>query len=353
MALIRFYKPTLRRKDMDAVLQTMVDEKIGPGDRKKEFLKQISLVLNKKDGIALRSYADALKFALKATGIEAGDKVAVSVLSPLIYKSVAKELGIKLILCDIDEKTGCMSLSESLKALEDGAKLLLVHSPVCQLPTNLLELKADGITIIEDVSESFGSKVDITNEDKTITFKAGDLGTIVISSLEEEGVVSSAGGAVVLSNDEEIISNLKESIKPYSPYIELSDMNAALGIIQVLTFEELLYKRNDYYNSYKKEFSRGNNHELFGTTNISFLSNGFNFPIVCKGNPEEVIQFSEKYSVSVKRTFKNSLGWDKKDKYEQFPKANAAINRGLSFPLYPFLEKREIDTILRVLSHLP
>ena len=32
MDLIRFFKPTLRRKDMDAVLQTMVDEKIGPGE---------------------------------------------------------------------------------------------------------------------------------------------------------------------------------------------------------------------------------------------------------------------------------------------------------------------------------
>ena len=40
MALIPFYKPTIRRKDMDAVLQTMVDERIGPGERAQEFLKQ-------------------------------------------------------------------------------------------------------------------------------------------------------------------------------------------------------------------------------------------------------------------------------------------------------------------------
>ena len=42
MASIKFQKPALFRKDMDAVLQTMVDEKIGPGDRKKAFIKAFS-----------------------------------------------------------------------------------------------------------------------------------------------------------------------------------------------------------------------------------------------------------------------------------------------------------------------
>ena len=49
MALVRFYKPTLRRRDMDAVLQTMVDEKIGPGERRKQFLKLMAEYLNLKE----------------------------------------------------------------------------------------------------------------------------------------------------------------------------------------------------------------------------------------------------------------------------------------------------------------
>ena len=85
MALIRFYKPALYRKDMDAVLQTMVDEKIGPGERKKEFLRSFAAYIGKKDGIALRSYPDAIVAALHALGIEEGESVMISVLSPRIY----------------------------------------------------------------------------------------------------------------------------------------------------------------------------------------------------------------------------------------------------------------------------
>src|SRR5574344_2220715 len=101
MALVRFYKPTLRRRDMDAVLQTMVDEKIGPGERRKQFLKLMAEYLNLKDGIAVRSYTDALRAAITALCLESGDSIAVSVLSPEIYRTVINDLGYKMILLDI------------------------------------------------------------------------------------------------------------------------------------------------------------------------------------------------------------------------------------------------------------
>ena len=73
---------------MDAVLQTMVDEKIGPGERRKQFLKLMAEYLGLKDGIAVRSYTDALKAAITSLCLESGDSIAVSVLSPEIYRTV-------------------------------------------------------------------------------------------------------------------------------------------------------------------------------------------------------------------------------------------------------------------------
>ena len=97
-SLIRFFKPTLRRKDMDAVLQTMVDEKIGPGERRRDFLKQFAQYVDLKDGITDRSYPSALATALKAVGVKAGDKVIISVLSPEIYRTVIESLGATMLL---------------------------------------------------------------------------------------------------------------------------------------------------------------------------------------------------------------------------------------------------------------
>ena len=64
MALIKFYKPSLFRKDMDAVLQTMVDEKIGPGERKKQFVSSFCTLIGKKYGLALRTYNDMIAISL-------------------------------------------------------------------------------------------------------------------------------------------------------------------------------------------------------------------------------------------------------------------------------------------------
>ena len=177
MALIRFYKPTLRRKDMDAVLQTMVDEKIGPGDKKKEFVALFSQLLTKvSGGLALRSYPEALRLALLSIGLKPKDKVAVSILSPLLYKTVCESLELELILCDVDPDTGILSMDEATKAVEQGAKAFLLHEPFGQIPYNAQELPTFGLPIIEDISESIGSHLQ--------EFKSGMLGSIVICSLE-------------------------------------------------------------------------------------------------------------------------------------------------------------------------
>lgn len=345
MALIRFYKPTLRRKDMDAVLQTMVDEKIGPGERKKEFVAQFSAYIpSAKGGYALRTYPDAIKFSLLALKLEIGDKIAVSILSPMLYKTVIESLGYKLYLCDIDPETGCMSMDEATKAVEEGVKAFLLHEPFGQLPINLTDLPSFNLPIVEDITESFGSKLGET--------RCGELGTLVISAFEEDGVVSTGGGAIVISRKDAYWDNLKSVYKPYKTFSELPDMNAALGLIQIANLEMNMKRRFELYILFKNAILRGKHH-IFGIENIDFESNGYMFSVVVESKVEDVIAFANKYSISCKKSFSSSIGSLYSDKYERFPNALPAINRAIAFPLYPFLQQKEQDSIAKVLSHLP
>jgi Predicted pyridoxal phosphate-dependent enzyme apparently involved in regulation of cell wall biogenesis len=345
MALIRFYKPTLRRKDMDAVLQTMVDEKIGPGEKKKEFVTLFSqLIPDVKGGLALRTYPDAIKLALLSVGCKAGDKVALSVLSPMIYKSVVEMLGMKLMLLDIDSETGCLSLKEAERAANEGAKAFLVHEPLGQIPYNLTEIDNFNLPVIEDVTESLGCRLG--------DFKPGMLGQIVISALEEDGIISTGGGAVLYARKSEVWDKVRAEEKPLRFYTELSDMNAALGIIQLLYFEQNLKRRFELYTQYKNSVQRTGNH-LFGIENIDYESNGFMFSVILNSKPDAAIAFANKYSVSCAPSFSTSIGSLYADKFELFPEALPSINRAVSFPLYPFLQQKEQESIVKVLSHLP
>ena len=343
MALIRFYKPALYRKDMDAVLQTMVDEKIGPGERKKEFLKSFAQYIGKKDGIALRSYLDVIVASLNALELKEGDSVLISVLSPKIYLEAFKRTGVKPILIDTDEM-GLPNLEDAASKLSENPKAIIYYEPVCQIPESFDNLKELGLPVIEDISQSLGSVY-------SDTVKAGMGGDIVISEFEENGVISTGGGAAAVSSDETKIENLKKEAANGSPYVDLPDMNAALGIVQISKIDSLLARRNELYRLFVQAQMKSGA-KLFGSSSPSFFANGYGFSVIVNAKPDESIEFAKKKDVSARRTFSQAIGARYQDKYDRFPNAIAPITRAISFPLYPFLSKSEIETIKRVLSHL-
>ena len=358
MALIRFQKPALYRKDMDAVLQTMVDEKIGPGERKKEFLKLFSAFIGLKDGIALRSYLDVIMSALVAADVHEGESVIISVLSPKIYLEAMRRLGIKAVIIDTDEY-GLLDPETVSEALQDGVKAILYFEPVCQIPqsfTDIENMKAVGLPIIEDITQSIGSQAESDageeeSEDSARFVRAGMLGDIVISALEEDGIISSGGGAVAISSKEEYIERLKKYADLGSPYVDLPDMNAALGIVQLSKIDTLLERRRNIYQMYLQS-QRKSDTQLFGSASPLFSANGYGFSVIVKARPDDAIAFANKYFVSCKRTFSGSVGQRYQDKYDRFPHAIAFITRAISFPLYPFLSKQDLETIQRVISHI-
>lgn len=343
MALIRFYKPALYRKDMDAVLQTMVDEKIGPGERKKEFLKAFAAYTGKKDGIALRSYLDAIIASLRALGLEEGDSVLVSVLTPRIYLEAFRRTGVKPVLIDSDE-AGLPSLEDAAEKLSENPKAFIYYEPICQIPESFEMLKDLGLPVIEDVSQSIGSVY-------SDTVKAGMGGDIVISEFEENCVVSTGGGAAAVTSDEQILERLRKEVSAGSPYVDLPDMNAALGIVQISKIDTLLVRRNELYRLFMQSQMRSGT-KLFGSASPSFSANGYGFSVIVGSKPDEAIEFAQKHGVSSRRTFTQSIGARYQDRFDRFPNAIAPLTRAISFPLYPFLSKNEIESIQRVISHL-
>lgn len=364
---MEFFKPTLRRKDMDAVLQTMVDEKIGPGERRKDFLRQAAFRLGLKGGVSERSYPQALVKALKAVGVKEGDQVIASVLSPEIYKSVVESLGASLLLCDVSAEDGCLSLESVSRAFEKGGSAILLHEPIGQIPTSLDGVRDLRLPIVEDISQSFGSRIidedaavaqeedDKAKEEEPVVkykYAPGRLGDIVVSAFEEDCVVSTGGGALCLSRNEELIDSLKRLGAPFSPYNELPDMNAALGIIQLAGLDSMLARRDELYRMFMQSIMKTEN-KVFGLRSVDFRSNGYAFPVIVNGRPEESIDFAKKHGVVCRRSFTKSVGIHYQERFDLFPNAVAALNRGLSFPLYPFLSQKDTEALNKVLSHLP
>ena len=271
----------------------------------------------------------------------------------------ANVLGIKPVIVDTNEY-GLLDPETVSEALKDGVKAILYFEPVCQIPSSFADIeniKAVGLPIIEDITESIGSQVesdrgDDEDEGKEAQFvKAGMVGDVVIAALEEDGIISTGGGAVAVSSGQEHIERLKKYADLGTPYIDLPDMNAALGIVQLSKIDTLLERRRSIYQMYLQA-QRKSDTKLFGSASPLFSSNGYGFSVIVKARPDEAIAFATKYSVSCRRTFTGSVGQRYQDKYDRFPNAIAFITRAISFPLYPFLSKQDLETIQRVISHV-
>lgn len=343
MAVIPFYKPTLRRKDMDAVLQTMVDERIGPGERKNLFLKEFCTRIEAVDGVALRSVVDALSFAIQLLELEEGSFIGASVLSPHYYQDVAHALGYSLLLGDIDLENGCLADEEAQRLVEAGCKALLIHEPMGQIPIGT-EYKEYGVPIIEDITQSFGSLFDGR--------AAGSWGDVIICSFEEDGVVSCGGGAALVCKEGGKKKRLDALLAHVSSYIELPDMNAALGLIQLATLDEHLHRRRELYSLYSKSLMK-THHKLFGIGHIDFEPNGYGFCTTLDSKAQEVIAFAKKYDVSAKRTFAETLAEDHQEDFSAFSRALPVFHRSISLPIYPFLSQSDVQIVVRVIAHLP
>ena len=73
--MIQTFSSTIRRREMDAVLTCMVDEKIGPGELNARLIQNIKENFQCAGSVALRSPSIALHYALKAMNVSKDDAV--------------------------------------------------------------------------------------------------------------------------------------------------------------------------------------------------------------------------------------------------------------------------------------
>ncbi len=345
--MIRFYKPTLKRIDMDCVLQTMVDEHIGPGKKNVAFNTAFANECGCKASVSFRTYQDCIASSLKLAEIDQNSVVAISLLSPAVYMEELEKTGCKVVFVDVDKENG---MPDSEAVSNSNADVLILYDVCASIPVKYSQETASyekvsygEVTIIEDISCSVGS---VHGQ----TIKAGEWGDVVVCSLEENDVISSGGGAV-LSVKEHFADKIQEL--KVSDYRKLSDINASLGLIQLENLAENSLRRREICEAYASGMIN-TNHRRFGLVSLDYESNGSVFSVFMNCKPDSLIEFAKRHEVPVIRTFENSIcSLAEENLYEKYPISASFYYRTVSFPVYPFLDATEIKTISRIIANLP
>ena len=214
-------------------------------------------------GAALSSGTAAIHLALKLAGVQEGDIVFVPTLTfsatcnPVVYE--------KAVPVFIDSEAGTWNMSpEALeKAFEkypSPKAVIVVHLyGTAKLDEIMAICEKHGTTLIEDAAESLSS-----------TYKGrqtGTFGKFGIYSFNGNKIITTSGGGMLVSEDEELIKKARflstQARDPARHYqhsqigynYRMSNITAGIGRGQLMFLEEHKRLKKDIYEKYREAFS--------------------------------------------------------------------------------------------------
>jgi dTDP-4-amino-4,6-dideoxygalactose transaminase len=356
---IEVYSPTIRRKEMDAVLTAMVEDQIGPGERSRLLIQTAREHFHFDFALALRSPATALHLALKAMDVHDGDGVLVSALSPRYYAQVFSDLRLTPLYCDVSFSSPCISresIEKAVAAKPDGVqpRCIVLHHTLGFLP-DAAGINDLGIPVIEDISQSYCPPIANQSPDAAEGQREGPAaytvqGTFAILGLEERDMLTSGGGALLFAMNRRDSSALR-NWSNIAPEYCLPDINAALAVVQFREAARNMIKRREIAQVYTQASLR-TNHKRFVAVD-GFDYNNYAFPLVLETGMKDVSAYARKKEIIVENAFEQSLTGAGISDSALCPVSYSLSLRTVLFPLYPRLHAPDIQRVSRLIMTLP
>lgn len=257
--------PTMNGHEMDYINEAFETNWIAPlGKNVDEFEKEMAAYIGVKHGSALSAGTAALHLAVKLAGIQPGDIVFSSsftfaaTCNPVTYE------GGNLVFIDSEKDTWNMSpeaLRAAFKKYPETKAVVLVHlyGTPAKMDEILAICKENNAVLIEDAAEALGSSY----KGK----KCGAFGEFGIVSFNGNKIITTSGGGMLLSNDEEMIKKSRflatQAREPERHYehkeigynYRMSNIVAGVGRGQMHTLDAFMQKKQEIYNTYKQAFA--------------------------------------------------------------------------------------------------
>jgi dTDP-4-amino-4,6-dideoxygalactose transaminase len=341
---IEVYSPTIRRKEMDAVLTAMVEDRIGPGEQGRGLVQTAKDYLAFDYCLSLRSPAIALYFALKSLGLEEGRGVILSALSPRYYLQVIEELRLKPVYCDVSAASPCMgpqTVADAMGRDPGNSRCILAHHTLGYIP-DMPAIAELGLPVIEDCSLSFGSRLGEA--------PPGSFGVFALLGLEERDMLTAGGGALLYAAKHRDASVLR-ALGELPPEYCLPNMNAAMAAVQFKESARNLEKRKDIAQAYLQASLRCRHRRFIQSDGLEY--NNYAFPLILETGMKDVKAYAKRKEIAVESAFEASLMGCGLVPRALCPEAYSLSLRTVLFPLYPRLGASASGKVAKLIGTLP
>lgn len=371
---IRFGKPYIGIEETRSINKVLKNSWIGTGTECLKFENQFRNYKKSKFALSLNSCTAGLHISLISLGLKKGDEVITTALTFCSTINSILLAGCKPVLVDIRDDT--LNMNEDLieKNISKKTKVILpVHfaGMPCDMDKILKIAKKYNLFVIEDCAHAIESKYKNKH-----TGSFGDTGCF--SFYANKNITTGEGG-MLITNNKKIYDNCKtlrlhgmskdawkrfgykkEKKINYSYYdvvrvgykYNMTDIMASMGIAQLKKIEKMWKKRELIHNFYKdelknlpfklqsnKEYSYKHGHHLFTLIlnnnkidRVNLLNFLNNKGIGATVHYNDLTQFS---------AYKNIF----KKKNISIPTSKHICNNIISLPIYPGLQKKEMQYI--------
>lgn len=335
-------KPTITRKDLEGVLDCLINDELITGNPVKSFESSVSGLLNIKYALATNSHTSSYHLIFQALQIGPGDEVIMPSYFTQAPLSALKLTGGTPVLIDNDDNSLFPGIESIKEKVSDKTKAIIA-AHTFGFYNDLGGLKDIAAPVIEDISHAIGAEYD--------DMPLGTTGAYTVLSLAPSMIITTGNGGMVLTNNSKTYASMRDlrgnNESKLNMDYTMTDFQAAMGITQLLKLKDLLRRRREiakiYFNALKIS-----EHQTLYAYSDSFTYQSF--PILFNAPKDKVEKYWKKAGIELIHPIETPLHEHLGIRGIQYPISDRFCKKMYTLPIYPTLTKKDIEKISRTLA---
>jgi perosamine synthetase len=253
-------RPDITEKEVEAVCAVLRSPNLSLGPKLKEFEEAFARYIGRKRAVAVNSGTSGLFLCMLALGIGPGDEVITTPFTFIATVNSVMMVGAKAVFVDIEP----VSLNIDAEKIESK----ITEKTKAVMPVEVFGNPADfdkicevaqkhNLTVIEDSCEALGSALSGK--------KAGTFGKMSVFAFYPNKQITTGEGGMIVTDDDDLadmcVSLRNQGRGKEGGWLDherlgynfrLSDINCALGIVQLSRIDEIRAKRKQVAKWYQE-----------------------------------------------------------------------------------------------------
>ena len=387
---IPFSPPDMTEAEVNEVAEAILSGWITTGPRTKEFERLIAICCQTKKAVALNSATAAMELTLRVLGVGEGDEVIVPAYTYTATASVVHHVGAKIVMVDVAPGSFEIDYDSIADAITERTKVVMpvdLGGVMCDYdrvfaaveskrelfrPANDIQKAFGRVVVLADAAHAFGARrhdrmcgevADFTSFSfhavkNLTTAEGGAITWKSIPGIDDEWLYKQYQLLSLHGQSKDALAKTQLGAWEYDIVApdykcNMTDISAAIGLVQIRRYAELLHRRRQIVERYN-EALKDCNVQVLNHYGDDHQSSGHLYLVRllgkdCEYRNEVIRKMAERgiacnvhYKPLPMMTAYKNLGFDIKD----YPNAYRQFENEVTLPLHTRLTDEDVEYVI-------